>query len=133
MYATAEFDFNQADNGWLMSEFAFTRSIYLILMFPPLISWGRRWVSRRALASSASTLNGDAETVVGEFPTSPGAFDTSPGNQVEGEPIQPPKAVTCQDGSKFDLIFLRWSLVVDGALTTLAAFATERWHIYLSA
>ncbi|KAL2679153.1 hypothetical protein Neosp_009915 [[Neocosmospora] mangrovei] len=33
----------------------------------------------------------------------------------------------------FDLFFLRWSLVIDGVLTTIAAFATHRWHIYLAA
>ena len=46
MYATAAFDFDQADNGWLMSEFAFMRSLFLIFLFPRMIS------------SAASSLTG---------------------------------------------------------------------------
>lgn len=33
--------------------------------------------------------------------------------------------------SRFDLHFLRWSLVVDGIFTATSAWATKGWHIYL--
>jgi hypothetical protein len=132
MYATAEFSFNQADNGWLMSEFAFMRSIFLLFMFPPIISWGRRWVTRNSpRASQSLAQNGDAEAQPGHIPTDPAEFDATVGEQVDDEPVQPVRAENDPEASKFDLIFLRWSLVVDGALTTVAAFATQRWHIYL--
>jgi len=46
---------------------------------------------------------------------------------VPTEPLQEDEDTT------FDLFFLRWSLVVDGVLTTGAAFATKGWHIYVAA
>jgi hypothetical protein len=132
MYATAEFSFNQADNGWLMSEFAFMRSIFLLFMFPPIISWGRGWVTRKSGRSSPPPLrDGIAEAQPGHIPTDPGEFDATVGEQVDEEPLQVSRVDNDREASKFDLIFLRWSLVVDGALTTIAAFATQRWHIYL--
>ncbi|KAK5994368.1 hypothetical protein PT974_04842 [Cladobotryum mycophilum] len=118
MYATIAFDFNQADNGWLMSEFAFMRSIFLLFLFPRIISIGRR--GQRISAPS-------------QLPTSPGLFDATAGEQSEIQPTKPPRHKSDREIGHFDLVFLRWSLVVDGVLTTVAAFATERWHIYLAA
>lgn len=126
MYATAAFDFDQADNGWLMSEFAFMRSLFLIFLFPRIITWGRRLT----LSSAPPAERSDAETSA-LLPTDPGGFDVAAGEQVDEEPVELPKNDAGRDGSLFDLVFLRWSLLVDGALTTVAAFATRRWHIYL--
>lgn len=133
MYATAEFSFNQADNGWLMSEFAIMRSIFLLFMFPPIISWGRRRITRRSarVSQPAATEDGNAEAPLGHIPIDPGEFDATVGQQADQEPVQLPMVQDDREASKFDLVFLRWSLVVDGALTTVAAFATQRWHIYL--
>ncbi|TWU74237.1 hypothetical protein ED733_004081 [Metarhizium rileyi] len=134
MYATDEFSFDQADNGWLMSEFAFMRSIFLLFMFPPIISRGRRWMTREIVGDShATTENVVAQAQPGHLPTDPGEFDATVGQQTDEEPLWFPPAENDGEASKFDLIFLRWSLVVDGLLTTVAAFATQRWHIYLSA
>ncbi|KPM43266.1 hypothetical protein AK830_g3253 [Neonectria ditissima] len=127
MYATAAFDFNQGDNGWLMAEFAFMRSLFLIFLFPHIISWGRRWTSPTAPSQPEND-----ESSSGLLPTSPGEFDATAGEAAE-EPMEPAQTKRNTDGSHFDLVFLRWSLVVDGALTTVAAFATQRWHIYLAA
>lgn len=127
MYATAAFDFDQAQNGWLMSEFSIMRSIFLIFMFPRIISLGRRWKSPESSAAEEDT----DDTESGEWPTSPGQFDAAPGEQTENEPIKAPHASHDRSLYLFDLVFLRWSLVVDGALTTVAAFATKPWHIYL--
>lgn len=127
MYATAAFDFSQGDNGWLMAEFAFMRSLFLIFLFPRIISLGRRFTTRTSCSTPAA--NGDANGR--PIPTEPGQFHATAGEQADEEPVQAPE--TSQDRREFlfDLIFLRWSLVVDGALTTVAAFATKRWHIYL--
>lgn len=46
MYATATFDFNQANNGWLMSGNGFVRAFFLIFMFPRIIDSGRAWFAR---------------------------------------------------------------------------------------
>lgn len=115
-----------------MAEFAIMRSIFLLFMFPPIISWGRRWITRKNAATSPQpTQNGDAEASPGHIPTDPAEFDATVGQQADEEPIQISKVENDREASKFDLVFLRWSLLVDGALTMVAAFATERWHIYL--
>ncbi|KAI0477897.1 major facilitator superfamily domain-containing protein [Xylariaceae sp. FL0804] len=49
------------------------------------------------------------------------------------EPAQTPKPVAPAEGARFDLFFLRWSLLVDGVLTCSSAFATEGWNMYLIA
>ncbi|CAK7227156.1 hypothetical protein SCUCBS95973_006447 [Sporothrix curviconia] len=46
MYATATFDFSQANNGWLMSGNAFVRAFFLIFLFPRIIDAGRAWFAR---------------------------------------------------------------------------------------
>jgi hypothetical protein len=129
MYATAVFQFNQGDNGWLMSEFAFMRAAFLIFVFPYIISNGRKWY----LTRNHGWNSGEAE------PASPPRLATDPeeleapiGSLAEEEPIGSAAAKE-DEGTAFDLFFLRISLVVDGALTMCAAFATQKWHIYLGA
>ncbi|KAF4959285.1 hypothetical protein FSARC_10802 [Fusarium sarcochroum] len=129
MYATAAFDFNQGDNGWLMSEFAIMRSFFLILLFPRIINWGRG----RVISSSANSINEAEEAPTQHIPTTAGEFDATLGEQADHEPYEAPSHSKEDEGCLFDLVFLRWSLVVDGALTTVAAFATRPWHIYLAA
>ncbi|KAJ4172097.1 hypothetical protein NW754_007695 [Fusarium falciforme] len=131
MYATAAFDFDQGNNGWLMSEFAFMRSFFLIFLFPPIIAWGRRRFSSKPLSEVPEEVVDDAASQ--HLPTSAGEFDATLGEQADHEPYEAPPSKKEDDGCLFDLVFLRWSLVVDGALTTVAAFATRPWHIYLSA
>lgn len=130
MYATAVFEFNQADNGWLMSGNALMRSFFLIFIFPRIITVGRRWwVSRPD--EVVPTKDEDQNTLT-RIPSHPEEFDAPMGTQSEEEPIHP-KPVAAEDRSAchFDLFFLRWSLLVDGALTAGAALATQRWHVYL--
>ena len=120
-----------------MSEFSFMRSLFLIFLFPHIISLGRRWTSGKPPSqdSPACPENGSALAPPDELPTSPGEFDVAPGDQSETEPMMPPPRSddAAHDSSLyvFDLVFLRWSLVVDGAFTMIAAFATKSWHIYL--
>lgn len=134
MYATAAFDFDQAANGWLMSEFAFMRSFFLIFIFPPVISWGRSFMQlkrERGGPSPEPQVVESGHAAAAELPTDPAIFDATHGEQAETEPVGPPRPTEDREACHFDLIFLRWSLVVDGALTTVAAFATKPWHIYL--
>ncbi|KAM0257126.1 hypothetical protein ACHAQJ_004591 [Trichoderma viride] len=133
MYATAAFDFNQADNGLLMSEFAFMRSLFLILIFPRIISFGRHLVKRTANPAPEDSDDSSISTTDTQLPTEPGEFDAATGEQTDVEPIKAVSSTHHREVSHFDLIFLRWSLVVDGALTTVVAFATQKWHIYLAA
>ncbi|KAK0638947.1 major facilitator superfamily domain-containing protein [Cercophora newfieldiana] len=135
MYATAVFQFRQSDNGWLMSEFAFMRGLFLIFLFPGIISKGRRWYLRRhpeeAGGSADEAQGGDSRTV-DEIPTRPEQLDAPVGSFPDEEPVVPNPAKE-DEGTGFDLFFLRWSLVLDGFLTMGAAFATKSWHIYLAA
>ncbi|KAL7809367.1 hypothetical protein V8C44DRAFT_350543 [Trichoderma aethiopicum] len=133
MYATAAFDFDQSDNGWLMFEFAFMRSVFLILLFPRIISFGRSLMKRNSSPSPAESDASSVSAADERMPTEPGDFDAATGEQADIEPTQPVPMGRHHEVGHFDLIFLRWSLVVDGALTTVVAFATKRWHIYLAA
>lgn len=131
MYATAVFHFRQADNGWLMSGFAVMRALFLILLFPRIINRGRRWyLARHPELPRPPPRDADAEPAVAELPTHPEELEAPIGSHAEDEPAGAESAGE-DEGTGFDLFFLRWSLVIDGALTMLAAFATEKWHIYL--
>ncbi|KAJ9139219.1 Major facilitator superfamily transporter [Pleurostoma richardsiae] len=149
MYATAVFDFNQADNGWLMSGNALMRSFFLILIFPKIISLGRKWWVRDVekkpeVADSAEEAGRGEEdeeeeltrqNTLTRIPSEPQEFDAPMGTQAEEEPValEPIPPEEDRTACHFDLFFLRWSLVVDGALTAGAALATKSWHVYLAA
>ncbi|KAK4445137.1 hypothetical protein QBC34DRAFT_413604 [Podospora aff. communis PSN243] len=135
MYATAVFQFHQSDNGWLMSEFALMRGFFLIFLFPPIITKGRKWYLARHPEQASSTRGGGAREsteVLGEIPTRPEQLEAPVGSFPDEEPVAIDPAAE-DEGSGFDLFFLRWSLVLDGLLTMGAAFATKSWHIYLAA
>ncbi|KAJ4854463.1 uncharacterized protein T069G_11442 [Trichoderma breve] len=133
LYATAAFDFDQGDNGWLMFEFAFMRSFFLIILFPRIINFGRYMLKRNSHSEPEDTDDSSISTADDQLPTEPGEFDATTGEQADIEPTRPVSSKHHHEVGHFDLIFLRWSLVVDGALTTVVAFATKRWHIYLAA
>jgi hypothetical protein len=133
MYATTVFQFRQEDNGWLMSEFAFMRALFLIFLFPVIVDRGRKWYLSR-YPDLAGLRDEESPTpdspLVGEIPTRPEELEAPIGSHAEEEPVMPGPGKE-EEGTGFDLFFLRWSLVLDGFLTMLAAFATEKWHIYL--
>lgn len=107
------------------------RSIFLILLFPRIINFGRHLMKRTSGPAPEDSDDSSISTADTQLPTEPGDFDAATGEQTDIEPTKPLSSAHHRDVGRFDLIFLRWSLVVDGALTTVVAFATERWHIYL--
>lgn len=146
MYATAYFDFSQADNGWLMSGNALMRSFFLFFIFPQIIAGGRKWFlsrwkksvgpSQQATKPNKPRRGSEVADGLSRVSSRPEQMEAPmAGNQVDEEPSSPQQharsaqeeRVACQ----FDLFFLRWSLLVDGILTAGAALCTERWHIYL--
>lgn len=130
MYATAAFEFRQADNGWLMSGFAFMRAAFLIFVFPRIINRGRKWhVSRHQARGSRGTGGAEAQAP-SRLATNPEELEAPIGSFAEEEPVSS-DSLKEEEGTAFDLFFLRISLVVDGVLTMCAAFATQSWHIYL--
>ncbi|KAL2160689.1 hypothetical protein VTH06DRAFT_885 [Thermothelomyces fergusii] len=131
MYATAVFEFKQSDNGWLMSEFAFMRAAFLIFLFPYIINKGRRWY----LASErheARIRGGTESCEPARLATNPEQLEAPVGSLAEEEPVAFTE-VKEDEGTAFDLFFLRISLVIDGILTMCAAFASKGWHVYLAA
>lgn len=134
MYATAVFQFHQGDNGWLMSGFACMRAMFLLFLFPRIINNGRAWYIKRHPPqknhlSRTSTREENVSSVT-DLPTHPEQMVAPVGTHAEEEPVVPSPAKE-DEGTGFDLFFLRWSLVVDGLLTMGAAFATTKWHIFL--
>ncbi|KAL2137750.1 hypothetical protein VTI28DRAFT_8385 [Corynascus sepedonium] len=119
MYATAVFGFKQGDNGWLMSEFAFMRAAFLIFLFPRIINKGRRWYLTRGQQEGSGSAS---------LATNSEELGVPVRGIAEEEPVR-----SAEEGTAFDLFFLRISLVVDGVMTMCATFATKNWHIYLAA
>lgn len=104
MYGTTEFNFSTTENGWLMAGNSFIRGIFLYFMFPQIIAAGRQW------------LNGPEQK---KPATSPEGTDTEEDEE--------------DAGTQFDLLFLRYSLLIDAAVTTLAGFSSEGWQVHLAA
>lgn len=120
---------NIRQNGFLMSLNALIRGIFLSLAFPAIISRGRKWLSKRNGAKDkVSTTEFQEEhepLLVAED------LEVVAAPEIEAEPAAPPKPVSAEEGSAFDLFFLKRSLVVDGVLTCLATFTKHGWQIYL--
>ncbi|KAH7627185.1 major facilitator superfamily domain-containing protein [Sordaria sp. MPI-SDFR-AT-0083] len=134
MYATAVFEFHQSDNGWLMSEFAMMRAVFLIVLFPRIISYGRKWYAKRQSQRRPrrESISDARDPATQGLLIQPEQLEAPMGTHAEEEPMmtQPP---TETEDTHFDLFFLRWSLVADGLLTCCTALATKKWHIYLAA
>ena len=134
MYATAVFEFHQSDNGWLMSEFALMRAVFLIVLFPRIISYGRKWYAKRQTKKQPrrESISDERDPETQGLLIQPEQLEAPMGTHAEEEPMmtQPP---TETEDTHFDLFFLRWSLVADGLLTSCTALATKKWHIYLAA
>ncbi|KAL1851718.1 hypothetical protein VTK73DRAFT_9369 [Phialemonium thermophilum] len=132
VYATAAFDFSQKQNGWLLSEFGFVRSIFLIFIFPRLITWGRKRYSSKKPATERLEESADDDVgSVSSLRLAPEVIDTLENEGPELEDLRPANTTNNDGDVHFDLVFLRYSLVVDGVFTSLAAFATRSYHIYL--
>lgn len=158
MYATAYFDFSQGDNGWLMSGNALMRSFFLFFIFPRIISVGRKWWVARQKASSRKDIKKQPATkpkrrrsstnhhhheeeernALARIPSRPEEIEAPmAGNRADQEEPTP----SPQQGEdrpeeeraacRFDLFFLRWSLLVDGLLTVGAALCTNKWQVFL--
>ncbi|KAH6692285.1 major facilitator superfamily domain-containing protein [Plectosphaerella plurivora] len=136
MYATSKFDFGTTENGILMSGNALILGVFLMFIFPKLIDAGRHWFATSSQASFRPDSPAPSDDS-GEFPSFTDMAEPMPGLMSAVEPIKPPQLPAGPDeedeDSTFDLFFLRWSLVVDGLITSISAWATQGWHMYLVA
>jgi hypothetical protein len=126
MYATASFGFTQGENAILMSGYALMRALFLMTIFPRIIDWGRAWY---VSGNDQTAKHGDV--VPAEVSTA-AQLEAPIGTQQEQEPVEV-KASEDRAACRFDLFFLRWSLLVDGALTTISAFGTQGCDKYSDA
>ncbi|KAJ2970752.1 hypothetical protein NUW58_g9600 [Xylaria curta] len=125
MYSMTAFGFTSTNNSLLMSINCLVRGLFLMFVFPRIISLGR-------LAFKATDVPCADTPPESPLPTEPYDIDPLPvalGDQEE--PTKPPNPVAVTQGAEFDLFFLRWSLLVDGIITASAAFATQGWQLYL--
>ncbi|KXT11051.1 hypothetical protein AC579_1977 [Pseudocercospora musae] len=130
MYATDVLDFGTTENGWLISVNSLIRGLYLTFAFPAIISVGRKWLDRREMSDDKISAK---DSHIPEIPTSPGEFASGP-TQAGQEPIEPPRPKANEDESfHFDLLYTRYSILVDGILTALATLTSQGWHMYVVA
>ncbi len=107
------------------------RAAFLILLFPRIISRGRKWHQTRGSANGHSRAAAKiASQERSRLATNPEELEAPIGSFAEEEPVGS-SDVQEDEGTEFDLLFLRMSLLVDGVLTMCTAFATKGWHIYL--
>ncbi|KAI1340706.1 MFS general substrate transporter [Xylariaceae sp. FL0016] len=125
MYSTAAFNFLQTDNGYLMASNSLIRGMFLIVLFPRIISSGRRWFSEGKAKSVTAPISESVGTQTALLTTH--EADASLNATAESD-----EGEEHSSGHAFDLFFLRWSLVVDGVITASTAFAVRDWHIYLA-
>ncbi|KAK9786703.1 putative Major facilitator superfamily (MFS) profile domain-containing protein [Seiridium cardinale] len=127
MYATSEFGFGTTENGWLMFGNSLIRGLFLIVMFPKIISQGREWLN-----GAPETPHEREDEYENDVPVSPGDFPASPGEEVPQEPIKAPEPEDEDTGTGFDLLFVRWSLVMDSIVTAIAGFSSQGWMVYMA-
>ncbi|GAW13703.1 hypothetical protein ANO14919_030920 [Xylariales sp. No.14919] len=125
MYSISAFGFTTTNNSLLMSVNCLVRGLFLMFVFPHIISYGR-------LAFKTTDLPSSDTPPESPLPTHPHDIDPLPAVVADQEePTKPPEPVAVTQGAGFDLFFLRWSLLIDGIITASSAFAAQGWHMYL--
>ena len=147
MYATDVYGFGASDNSELISLNFVIRAAYLMFIFPPVIAAGRKWVEKRdqkkEMAAQRRKQEADEadEDAIPIDPDrlAPAALPTGEANA--DEPDEPLSRTVTSQSSKgeenesfvFDLYYIRYSLMLDGILTSLATFTAEGWQMWVVA
>ncbi|KAH8807836.1 hypothetical protein F5884DRAFT_790227 [Xylogone sp. PMI_703] len=128
MYATDVYKFGTTKNGYLISLNSFIRGIFLMLIFPRIISAGRKWFSTRDAERDAEACPtpGSVEPDLEDF-AAVEAMDN------DEEPVQLRKAGEEKETFAFDLQYTKYSLLADAILTGAASFIQQGWQMYLVA
>ncbi|KAH7030788.1 major facilitator superfamily domain-containing protein [Microdochium trichocladiopsis] len=115
LYATASFNWSTTENGYLMFGNALVRGMFLIVIFPRVISGGRIWFNGggppdASIAGNGATISSSATTIVAAnddddveerasikagkdtLPTDPMDFPAAEGLEVPQEPLLSPQA-----------------------------------------
>lgn len=130
MYATDVYNFGTTENGYLISLNSFIRGIFLMIMFPRIISLGRKW-----FAASAKDRDRDSETCSTPGSAEPDLedFATVEAMDNDEEPVQLLKDGEEKETFEFDLQYTKYSLLADGILTGAATFIDRGWEMFLVA
>lgn len=118
----------EKQNGVLLSLNSFCRAIFLTSIFPRIIASGRKWYTTSSLPSPSSPLTPPA-TEEGITSVEPIAIL----GEASSEPASVPSRTDVGHGSKFDLTFVTFSMLLDGTLTALTMLASSGSHLYLAA
>ncbi|CAK5269071.1 unnamed protein product [Mycena citricolor] len=102
--ATNKYGFKPVDNGLLMSCNSLSRAAFLTLVFPRIISRGRKYLSSRTAADDNALPPAESSCT--------------------RKPIH---------GSAFDLEFLRFSMIIDSILIGILIFSCRSGHIWAAA
>ncbi|KAK5745752.1 hypothetical protein LTR17_001254 [Elasticomyces elasticus] len=132
MYATDIFHFGTSQNGLLISINSLIRGLFLTLAFPLIISGGRKWLDKRSKAAAKDKLTTE-ESGIPEIPTTPEQIAAGPEPIGQGSTSKQEDDEENKESFHFDLMFTKYSLVLDGLLTGLATFTTSGWQMYLVA
>lgn len=131
MYATDEFEFGTRANGWLVFMYSSLRGLFLSFIFPRIISIGRAWSEP---CTTMPSISGEGEAQIGHssVPISPN--DVGPIDSVDNDldPAGPPNPEEKRMYA-FDLMYARFSLLLDGAITGLAVFVTRDYQLCIVA
>ena len=128
MYATDIFGFGTNRNSYLVSSHSFLRGLFLVFAFPKIISTGRHFMEKRNNGKKAQAV---AHTTSGSTTPTEQRLLAESLQDEEEQDVMPPKPNAEQETFEFDLIFTRFSLLVDGTLTLGASFVQEGWQMYL--
>ncbi len=102
---------------------------------PPIPNIPRRRSSTSSRRNSSTTLAASYIRVLAPAPEHPFDADGAEIPDAAGEPIVDiaPAPVGERHGSLFDLLFLRYSILLDGILTSAVTLASAPWHMYAAA
>ena len=133
MFATDVLNFGTTENGYLISVNSLVRGLFLTFAFPAIIHSGRKWMDNRHGDRTEKLRR--RSSIMSETPLNPEEYEPGPiEGEADEEPLEPPKLDSDKEESfQFDLIYTRYSILVDGILTALATFATQGWQLYVVA
>jgi hypothetical protein len=132
MFSTDIYGFGTRDNGLLISLNSMLRGLFLTFIFPHIIAFGREQVSKRREKRESKSSRSSGTATPFEA-TDEREIDAADAMDNEQEPLQPPKLQSKQETFDFDLIYTRYSLLLDGIITASATFIQHGWQIYIVA
>ncbi len=130
MYATDRFEFGTKRNSYLVSLHSFLRGLFLTVAFPRVIASGRRWMERTATRKQPALVSA---TTSGTATPSEQAQLADAMQDEEEQDVLPPKQTEDRETFEFDLVYTRFSLLIDGVMTLSASFVRRGTDMYIIA